>query len=244
MKIKQIKKLAGGLYQLILDDTDIILFEDVILENKLLFAKEIDGKLLAKLELENKYASCYHTALKYLNRRLRSEYELKTYLSSKDFPPSIIDQTILKLQKQGYVNDAFFIKAFINDKLLMTNWGPLKIKIELEKHNLKGLDIATMIDPTLIDKKIKKIINRLITTNKRYSTSLLKNKITNHLLNLGYSFDLIGSYIKDIKVNDKVIYQKEYTRLYNRYKHSTPVDTLDDLVKKKLNQKGLFLDDS
>ncbi len=241
MKIEQLKKLSGGRYQLILSNGHkLTLYEDIVIKYNLLPNKELDASIINGIENDNLYATSYNLALKYLAIRLRSEYEIKQYLIRKGIDNKIIVDTINRLQDQGYINDELFVKAFINDKILMTNWGPYKIQNELEKYGVKYYgNINELISSDILDNRIKKIINKLVATNKANSTNMLKNKILSYLINLGYSKESVIDYIEDIKVQDEEArYKKEYDKLYKKYKNKYDSKQLDRIIKHKLYQKG------
>ena len=81
MKIEKIQKLKNNKYKIKLDSGDIInTYDDVILNNSLLFNKEIDLELLNKINNETLYYDCYNKTLKFIDKKLRSEKEVKEYL--------------------------------------------------------------------------------------------------------------------------------------------------------------------
>ena len=93
------------------------------------------------------------------------------------------------------------LKAFINDKINFTMMGDYKIRKELERYGVDN-DIINNniinIDRSVIIDRIKKIIDKDIRCNKKYSGIILKNKIFNHLITQGYSkeivIDIINTY--------------------------------------------------
>jgi regulatory protein len=247
MKIDKIKKLTGNRYKLILDNkAELILYEDVIINYNLLTKKELNYNLIEKINYDNNYYTSYNLALKYINFRLRSVKEIKEYLLKKNIDKTTIEQTINKLNNQGYLNDDKFVKAFINDKLAMTNWGPYKIKRELDNFGIeeeKTDQIINNIDIKILEDKIKKIISKLIIANKNLSNNLLKIKIMSYLISLGYSTDMIKKYIDDIKIDNKKLIEKEYNKIYKKYKDKYDDKQLEYIIKQKLYQKGFDIND-
>ena len=112
-----------------------------------------------------------------------------------------IDMAIDKLIGYKYLDDDRFTKAFINDKINFTMMGDYKIRKELERYGVDN-DIINNniinIDRSVIIDRIKKIIDKDIRCNKKYSGIILKNKIFNHLITQGYSkeivIDIINTY--------------------------------------------------
>lgn len=241
MIIKKIKKISGSKYKITLDDNrDIITYEDVIINNNLLPTKSIDNIQLEKINKDNIYANGYDMALRYINIRLRSIKELNIYLAQKGIEQEVINNTVNLLQNQGYLNDIHFAKAFMNDKMLMTNWGPLKIKRELENLGIKvSDDIHAMFAKTVIAEKIKKMIDKMLKTNKTYTGVMLKKKLLNNLLVLGFEKQDIIDCLDEISLkDDKNLYEKEYNKLYQKYKNKYPEDKVKQIIRQRLYQKG------
>lgn len=195
MKIIKYKKGSNGKYKLLLEDgTTIDTYEDVILNNNLLYKKEIDNNLYNVIVNDNMYEEAYNKSVSYIEVRLRSTNEIKVYLKNKKYSEEVINSTINRLLKNNILNDEVFAKAFINDKLNFTTMGPYKIELELKKHCIDANIISTYInniDEDILYEKIDKLIIKFMKTNKKHKGFMLKNKIYNNLLNLGYKSSMI-----------------------------------------------------
>ena len=195
MKIIKYKKGANSKYKLFLEDgTTIDTYEDVILNNNLLYKKEIDNNLYNVIINDNMYEEAYNKSVSYIEVRLRSTNEIKVYLKNKKYSEEVIESTINRLLKNNILNDEVFTKAFINDKLNFTTMGPYKIELELKKHYIDTNIINTYInniDEDILYEKIDKLITKFMKTNKKHKGFMLKNKIYNNLLNLGYKSSMI-----------------------------------------------------
>ncbi len=195
MKIIKYKKGSNGKYKLFLEDgTTFDTYEDVILNNNLLYKKEIDNNLYNVIINDNMYEEAYNKSVSYIEVRLRSINEIKVYLKNKKYSEEVIESTINRLLKNNILNDEVFTKAFINDKLNFTTMGPYKIELELKKHYIDTNIINTYInniDDEILYEKIDKLITKFMKTNKKHKGFVLKNKIYNNLLNLGYKSSMI-----------------------------------------------------
>lgn len=195
MKILKYKKGSNGKYKLFLEDGSTIdTYEDVILNNNLLYKKEIDNNLYNIIINDNMYEEAYNKSVSYIEVRLRSTNEIKVYLKNKKYSEEVIESTINRLLKNNILNDEVFTKAFINDKLNFTTMGPYKIELELKKHYIDINIINTYInniDEDILYEKIDKLVTKFIKTNKKHKGFMLKNKIYNNLLNLGYKSSMI-----------------------------------------------------
>ena len=202
MEIVKYELMKKNIYNVYLSNGEVLeLDESVITNNELLLKKRIDNDLYDKLKRDNKICILVNASIKYINVRLRSIKEIKDYLLKKEDDTDLIDGVISRLMKMGYLDDRRFTEAYIKDKLNFTSWGDYKIINELNKLGISSLDIEDNIDllsEDILNERMRKIIDKDIRTNKKYSGLKLKNKIYNHLLTSGYSkekvISLINSY--------------------------------------------------
>lgn len=193
MKIEKYELINNGQYKIYLSDGTILkINSDVIINNNLLYKKEIDNTLLNKILKENDNANIYNKCVKYISVRLRSKKEIIDYLKKLniDNTADIID----KLTKNNLINDEVFTKAFIKDKINFTSYGPYRIRQELNKYNIDNEIIDKYIkdiDEEILIGKIDKQINKMIKSNRKYSSNILKSKIYNNLYNNGFDKDMI-----------------------------------------------------
>ena len=128
MRILKYKKKKDGQYELMLESgKELSLYEEVILNFDLLLKKTIDEKDLERIFQMNQEYDVYYVALKSLKTRFKSVKELKDSLLKKQYPQEYVDRAIDKLLKQGYLDDSSFAKAYINQQLVTTSKGPVKI---------------------------------------------------------------------------------------------------------------------
>ena len=238
MKIDKIKK-NGSKYKLYLDDNTVInTFDEVIIKNNLLFKKELDINLISKIHLESEYYNVYNKVLKLIDKRIRSEYEIEKYLLKENFEKK--EKMIQELKEKGFINDELFVKAFVSDKIHLSNNGKAKIKNELLMHRIDekiiDLELSKIEDEALIP-KIDKIILKKINSNKKDSEYILKQKIINYLVNLGYEKSLIESRMQQFNfVNQNL--DKEMDKIYNKLALKYSGNELANKFKQKLYTKG------
>lgn len=230
------------MYNLILEDgTKIKIHEDLILKYSLLLTKQIDDSLLEQLHKENQIYEIYEMALKYINIKLRSRKELYEYLVKKNYEKTNINTILDMLIKQGYLDDKIYATSFVHDKILMSSYGPNKIKSELHSYGISNEIIDEVIisfDENLEKERIDKLINKQIKANHNKGPMLLKKKIQSYLLNLGYSSSLINQSLNVMKFVDNSLYQKEYDKLYTKLSKKYSGKELEYKLKKKMYQKG------
>ncbi len=248
MEIIRYKKIGQNKYKIILSNNmELTLYEDVILKYELLLTKEIKDKDLSKIKKDNSYYEAYFTAVKSLTSKFKSVSDTKVFLRKKEYDEITINKVVSKLLEQGYLNDESFARSFINNKIITTNNGPYKVYNELTKHNVSSNILDKEIkafDEELQVSRIDKIINKLMKSNNSRGGAVLRNKILNDLINLGYSKDMIDKVIDKYSFSpDKSIVEKEYNKLYARLSKKHSGDELKYKIKEKMYQKGLYYEE-
>lgn len=246
MKIVRYKKMSKGRYKLTLDNTELILYEDVILKNNLLRTSNINLELLEKVMNENIYYEIYNMALTYIEIKMRTSKEIKDYLNKKNFNTKLIDEVLDRLNKEGYLNEEKYIDAFVNDKVNLTNWGPYKIKkslLDLELDETLVNNKLNTINENVWNDKITKIINKKLNSLKNKSTYMVKNKLKIDLYNLGYDNNLIEENLNNLNLNNNENIKKEYSKAYNKYSKKYMDQELYQKVKSYLYRKGYKIEE-
>ena len=202
MKINKFKKVGKSKYKLVFNNTDITIYEDIILKYNLLIKNDIDEELLDKIIEENRYYEAYYTALSYIEIRMRNKKEINIYLTKKGYDKKYIEFVISKLEELNLLNDNSYIVAFINDKVNLSNDGPNKIKKNLLDLDFNESDIdsyLSKIDDEVWNDKIKKIINKKKSLMKSKSYYMFILKMKNDLYNLGYDKNMIDDNLSNIE---------------------------------------------
>lgn len=241
MKINKIKKLNNGKYKIELDNNEkITTYDDVIIKNKLLYKKELDHEEFNQLNIDNNYYHIYNKTVNYITKRLRSKKEVYKYLEKFELDSSDCNNIIEKLTSINLIDDNKFAKAYISDRLYLSNDGPAKIRRALIDYGVEDNIIETEINnisAEVIDEKINKIIKKKMNSNRKYSLYILKQKLMVELINLGYERTDISKHLENYQeTNDDI--EKEYQKIYTKLSKKYSDLDLYYQVKQKLYQKG------
>lgn len=241
MEIRKYTKQKDGMYKLQFDEFSVVLHEDLILKYQLLIKKNISITELDSIRLENNKYEVYNMALKYIKRRLRSEYELRNYLVEKAMSLENIDFVCELLNKQGYLNDRTYALSYMHDKINMSLDGPYKIRKYFVANNIDESlidSVMTSFTRELEQSRVKKIIEKNIKINKNKSNSSLKIKLKQMLVNLGYSNDIISSSLSSINIDDSSIRKREYEKIKRQLSRKYSGKELEYKIRQKMYQKG------
>ncbi len=243
MNVIKFKKIGLDKYKIYLDDTELILYEDVILKYNLLIKHNIDLKELETIIEENKYYEVYNIALKYISIKLRSKDEIISYLSKKDFSNKLIEEVIKHLEEEGYLNEKVFIEAYINDEINLKSDGPYKIKSNLLNLGINESlidEYISKIDNNVWKSKIKKHIDKAVSLNKKYSSIILKQKILYDLYLKGFDNDMVSLELENININDYDCnnLEFEYNKAYKKFSSKYKGKELENKIYVYLQRKG------
>ena len=236
MQIKNIKK-KGSEYLIVLDNEILKVNEEVLINNNILYNKKLSNKDIKKIKEETLYYESYSKALKMINRKMRSEKEIRQSL--KDVSKKDIDKIIDKLKEINLLNDEVYAESYVNDKVNLSLDGPYKIKKELELNDIESEYINKALEKftqDLIDEKLKKLISKKIKVNKD-TDYIFKQKISLYLSNLGYSKEDINSHLENVKIDNGNL-EKEMEKIYTKFKTKYEGYVLKNKLRQKLYSKG------
>ena len=233
-------------YKIYIDGESFLTYDNVILDNDLLYKKDIDVKIYNKLISDTKYYDVYNKTVKYILKKKRSEKEIGEYLTKLEVGEKDRDKIINKLRDIRLINDIEYCKSYINDKVYLSKNGINKIKIDLLEQNIPIEIIEeelNKIDKEIINGRLERLIIKKINSNKKYSNSHLKQKILIEMINLGYEKQSILNIIDNNLENENQIIKREFDKLYLRLKVKYEGFELENKLKQKLLSKGFNLED-
>ncbi len=246
MKIKKFVKLKGNKYKIFLDnDEEITLFDDVIVKYNLLIKRDISTDILKEVTSYNEKMQAYYEALKYMTKKLRTKKEIERYLEKK-YDRIVIEECINKLINNKYLNNSLYIESYINDQINLSSNGPFKIRKNLENLGFKDEEIELYLNklsPEIWMEKINKIVDKKVKINRNLGEYRLKEKIRYDLVNLGYDCKLIDEKLNNILVDDNVILNKEYQKMYQKLSKKYQGKELELHLISKLLSKGFSYDE-
>ena len=241
MKIEKLKKLKNGKYKLYLSDGNTILtYDEIIINNMLFDGKELNNQLLSEISINNDYYEIYYKIVKLISNRLRSKKEILEFLNKNEVDKKIQEKIIQKLNQNGLIDDYKFALCYANDAINLRKNGPLKIKEDLRKLEISNEIIDQVIeklDCEIIHENLINIVEKRNRLNKNNSLYMLKTKLSQELIKLGYKQDEIKEALKNLKSDDD-IYKKECEKLMKKYSLKYSGNELKYKVRQGLYQKG------
>lgn len=144
---------------------------------------------IVNLDNESKTSLAKNNSLRLLSYRMRSLWEIKTYLKRKKYAQNVINDTIDYLTEKGFIDDQQFAKQWVENRLLLKSVSIRQLRQELRQ---KGIDRA-LIDETLDGQAIDEVaILKDLILKKRQQTKYQDDfKLMQYLARRGYSYEKI-----------------------------------------------------
>lgn len=245
MKIIKFKKDKNNIYKIYFDDDVVIsLYDDVIVKYNLLVNKEMDINKFNEIVQYNSFLDGYYKSIKYINKKMRTELEIRKYLIKLDIKEKDINDIIKLLYKDGYLNKEVYYKAFINDRYNLSSDGPLKVSKELVKLGYNENDFKEYLYSFNWDEKINKLLDKKIKLNHKLSNNMFKIKLLNDLVKLGYQKSSVMMVLDNMIFSDDYkILEYELNKIKNKYSVKYSGNELEYKVINYFFKKGFNLSD-
>lgn len=174
---------------------------ELVYKEGLKISSEIDAEKVKSIAKSENYIKCKESALRIIERNLKTEKEVREKLKLKGYDDNSIEKSIEFLKEYNFVNDKAYAKAFVNDKL--KTMGSQKIKysliqkgiakevIEEELSNLNK-ENEKNIALNIAKKKLSTIKK---TENDNYKIS---GKLYRFLVSKGYGSDIVNGVVKEV----------------------------------------------
>ncbi|MFD1708292.1 recombination regulator RecX [Siminovitchia sediminis] len=219
--------------------------EDVLIKYHLVKGKELSELDIVKIRHEDQVRKAYNAAIQFLSFRMRSASEIQSYLQRKDWDPSIIKVVIGELEKQQYINDLEFAKAFVRTYANSGKKGPLVLKQELQKKGVSGEHIIHAVKEYPEEKQIEDAIrlgNKYAEQNQKLSERMLKQKLEYMLATKGFPPHIVQSAMEavDYEKGEEFEWEtlcKEAEKAKRRYKKYTGYE-YKQRIQQALYRKG------
>ena len=124
----------------------------------------------------------------------RCQQDARTKLFELGLWPEAVENIIVKLIEDNFLNEERFATAFARGKFTIKKWGRIKIKQELKQKRVGDYCLKKamqQIDETEYMATLKKLIDSKRKLINEKSPIKLKYKLMNYVLSKGYEKDLV-----------------------------------------------------
>ena len=141
-------------------------------------------------------------ARKYCTYQERSQQELRDKLYSWGLHKKEVEDAIVKMIEEGFMNEERFAIAYAGGKFRIKNWGKIKIKLALKQKKVSDYCIRKALNE-IDERDYRKVLEKLISSYaKKVSEKnpLKKNyKIAQHVIGKGFEAEMVWELINQSK---------------------------------------------
>ncbi|MFB9861591.1 RecX family transcriptional regulator [Salinicoccus siamensis] len=244
MQIKKVARGKKGMYDIQMDDgSSFKAHEESVVKYRLIperiLGEEEYNEVLSAIQFD----AAYVRALGYISYKLRTIHEMRKYLA-EDYAPVMIDETIKRLEEEGYLNDAHYAEALKNTMLATTDKGPHALERELKKHKVHPDIIrenvekfSAQIDPERMNKLKDKQLKR-----HKGSYQQFKMKLTEKLYQKGYTGGHLAMIDFDDDYDEDVHFNRDFEKYLRRYQKKETGYALKQKLIQAMMRKGYTYD--
>jgi len=106
---------------------------------------------IAALQATDEGKRAYAAALNFLGQRARSQAEVVQRLHQREFSETAIEQTMARLQQDGYLNDVSFGQQWVANRQLFRPRSERALRYELRRKGMDTTHINEVLEEAQID---------------------------------------------------------------------------------------------
>ena len=140
-------------------------------------------------------------ALRYCAYQERSHQEVKNKLFELGLQSSVVDELLVYLITEGFLNEERFAKIFAGGKFRIKKWGKIKITRAMENKGLTKNCIRIglkEIDDADYNQTLEKLLKDKISNLQERNVFVARDKASKYAIQHGYEPDLVWDKLKKL----------------------------------------------
>jgi len=140
------------------------------------------------------YEQALHQMAAYCSRAERCIHDIRRKLTRWELSTDQQNKIIQHLQKEKFLDESRFCRAFVNDKSKYNQWGSYKIKYELKKRQIPDdliKEAQQAIDPEASLNQLRQLLQKKKKTAKGKNDFEIRQKLIRFAASRGFSLEEI-----------------------------------------------------
>jgi regulatory protein len=181
--------------------------EETYVRYALYRGRAITPELLEEVRREDELFQCKQTAMRFLERRMRSRQEVERKLAGKEYSPEAIDATLRFLAEYGMIDDREFARVFVGDQLLRRPLGRRRLGDELRRKGIEKEEIAETLKSAIGD--ADELANAMAAAEKKARTirhddpRKWERSMASFLAGRGFGWDVVSKVLERFRAERK-----------------------------------------
>jgi regulatory protein len=169
-----------------------------VLAARLRVGDHLDSEVVDELRRKDSVEEARKRALRLLNRRPRSEQELRRYFDRHDIPPSVQDAALERLRQGGLVDDRSFAEVWVENRLAFRPRGALALRQELRKKGIDREAIEAALEGFDEAKAALKAGRKAARRYRHLSWESFRRRVSAYLGRRGFRYPLSSSVVERV----------------------------------------------
>lgn len=166
-------------------------------------AREVQrGSAIEEQSEEKARQKALEAALRQLNRRERSEAELREALLAKGHDPDLTEDVIVELVDLGAVDDHRYAELYASDKRELSGWGPERIAGDLRGRGVPEAAIADALAEDDRGTQLERAVDLLRSRGEPPADDRRRASALAYLTRRGYSYELAYDAVRRVSAGD------------------------------------------
>lgn len=169
---------------------------------------EVTETQLADAALDTEQSVALERAMNYIARGRKTSFQLRKYLTDKEYAPAVVNYVMDKMKYYGYIDDKAYAQAYVEQN--SQSKGARRVKQDLIQRGIK-LSEAEEVSEQERDFSLDNA-TRLAERYMRGKDCDIKTivKLQRYLVSRGYDFDIVNSVVRAYKDKLAVDEQDDY----------------------------------
>lgn len=169
---------------------------------------EVTETQLAEAALDTEQSVALERAMNYIARGRKTSFQLRKYLTDKEYAPAVVNYVMDKMKYYGYIDDKAYAQAYVEQN--SQSKGARRVKQELMQRGIKMSEAEEVFEQER-DFSLDNA-TRLAERYMRGKDCDIKTivKLQRYLVSRGYDFDIVNSVVRAYKDRLAVDEQDDY----------------------------------
>ncbi len=169
---------------------------------------EVSQNDLKQAVFQSDVSVAFGKAVDYLARAMKTERQMRTYLSGKGYGEDVVDVVMAKLKDYGYVDDKRYAKLYVEQNCATK--GEIRLKHELTQKGVGKNVVETFCEQDSETSRLNAThLAEKYMRNKPCDKATLA-KLQRYLLGRGYNYDVINAVVAVFKNKCDENFDDEY----------------------------------
>ncbi len=161
--------------------------------------QELSEEKVSVLQAEDANELTYQKALHFLSYRPRSSAEVRQNLVKRGTPEALVEETLVRLERAGLVNDLDFAQAWVENRNTFQPRSKSALRFELKRKGLSDEVVQTVLDKKVDDDALA------FEAARKYASRLagrewldFRQKLSGFLARRGFSYTTITPIVSKV----------------------------------------------